>query len=522
MSLVLYKQANLLDLVHNLLFFQIKGTNYVITEGAKSVTMLGFNDIPAVGSEMTMAFLNQTHHFLFTDDLTQNLPENVTCLLPVSTKQEIFIYLSNYPPIQVNYKCSFDGIYMTLEAFEESDRYDINTTQLPPNWDSSIQQGITPLVRSNYHFLIQVFANKLSDVGTFAALPEFRIDPDGDQLSHIELGRIIRPRFLNYFELPDFNLSTPVKGIIPAVSYYMLIKEMSGQNLLSTLTTTVYKCINGKVNHANHPDFNLRTWINSEKKFLTNMPAQVYTNHSAKHYLYYLSPFSSDTAVRVKMEINTKDRALAPEFISEATTLKQDETLVIPFTQMLSAITSLEKLIYVSVSLINGADATLAHPVTYIYLPKTEHNRAFLFQNRLGVFDTVVTQTQSNTIEVSKEEQRRILTPGYSSYIGDLSSDDPEIEDTFTAETGPITAAMAQHYKELAISRVVFMQSDDRFIRVWIEEGSFKILDEENELHNVSFKYKSAFADDMLSTDLKLPEPTHEDYSTEYLKTDYN
>ncbi|TLX73687.1 hypothetical protein E9993_14615 [Labilibacter sediminis] len=523
MSLVLYKTPNPIDLVHNLLFFKIKGTDHTLTEGLKAELIIDITTAPSSGDVLTLTFLDQDHVFLFTSNVNQSLPPGVNCLLPIADKYEVFLRIANYMPIKSNYSCAYMGTFIALVALLEGDEYDITGVMNPDNsWSFESISGIINSFRSNYHFLVQVFANKLSDTGTFSALPEFRIDPDGDQLSHIELGRIIRPRFLNFFELPDMDLSAPVKGLIPVVSYYLVIKEMSGQNLISTLTTSVFKGVNGKVNHASHPNFNLRTWINSEKKFLTNMPSQVYTNHSAKHYLYYLSPFSADTAVRVKMDINSKDAALAPEFISEAITLKQDETMLIPFTQMLANITSLQQLVYVSVSLINSADATIANPITFIYLPKKEHNRAFLFQNRLGVFDTVITQVQSNTLKVSKEGKRTILTPGYSSYIGDLSSDDPEIEDTFTAETGPITAAMAQHYKELAASRVVFLQSDDRFIRVWIEKGSFKILDEDNELHNVKFNYKSAFADDILSTDLKLPEPAHEDYSLEYLKTDYS
>jgi len=291
--------------------------------------------------------------------------------------------------------------------------------------------------------------------------------------------------------------------------------------MLSNLTTTTYKVINGKVNNADHPRFDLREWIGSTKKFLNNMPNQVYTWHQAKHYLYFLSPFSTDTPVRVKIAINSTDGDAPQEHISAATTLKQDEILLIPVTGMLSNITNMAKLLYASVSLIDAGNTTIANAITFYYLPKTLYNRAFLFQNRLGGFDTLITRAQDNDFKVKKNEQRRILTPDYSQYLGDLSSDYPQIEDKFTAETAPVSAGMIQHYKEFAASRVAFLQSDDRWVRVWIEDGNFSCQDEDKDLHVFKFTYKPMFDGDIISTELALPEPEHEDYSKEYLKTDY-
>jgi hypothetical protein len=522
MSLVLNKYPQSLDLVHNRLFFQIQGTSKVLQEGSKASFKITMPDAPSVGQEMQLTFMSRVHNFIFTLDPDQDVPDGYDYVLPSYDKSEMFLYLANYAPLKTYYTGSYLTSYMEFEAIVEGSDYNITVDSLPTeNWTSEITDGVDYEEVSNYHFLVTVYANKLSDTGTFTALPEFRIDPDDDQLSYIELGRILRPRFLNFFELPDFDLNTPTKAILPVLSYYMVLKEMSDTTILATKTTGTYKVINGKVNHSSHPDFNLRTWINSYKKFLTNMPSQVYTNYSAKHYLYYMSPYAADTSVQVYFDINSKSDSDPETYTSDSITLSQDGILVIPVTDILASISTPSKLVYVTVSVKTESGTTIAGTKTYIYLPKTEYNRSFLFQNRWGVFDTIVIQKQSNTLEVEKETNRTILQPGYSQYIGDLSSDDPEIEDTFEAETGPITLAMAQHYKELAISRVVFLQSDDRWIRVHIVKGSFSISDEDDELHNVKFTYKSAFADDMLSATLSLPEAENKDYSDEYLETDY-
>lgn len=51
--------------------------------------------------------------------------------------------------------------------------------------------------------------------------------------------------------------------------------------------------------------------------------------------------------------------------------------------------------------------------------------------------------------------------------------------------------------------------------------GSFDISDETEDLQNVSFSYRPAFSGDILSSELSIPEQPREDYSQEYLKTDY-
>ncbi len=524
MSLVLYKQPNTLDLVHNHLFFQIKGVPPDYQPGAKVWWKIETtHGLPSDGDEIHLPFLGQVHKFIFSDVFPMpSLPDGFNCALPTTSHRDICTALGNYLPFKQYYTITYDGVQFVIEALLLGADYNISDSVFPDEYDNrDYWPGLNKVIPTNYHFLAQLSANKLSAVGTFISLPEFRIDPDDDLLSHIEVGDLLRSRFRNYFELPDFDLSAPSKALIPVISYYLIFKEMSGDNMLSTLTTTTYKVINGKVNRADHPRFNLRTWIASEKKFLTNMPKQVYTWFEAKHFLYYLSPFATDTSVRVKLEINSKEGNAPEEHMSEVTTLKQDEILIIPVTGMLASLTNMAKLHYVSVSLINDADVTIANAVTFFYLPKTMHNRAFLFQNRLGGFDTLITRAQKNTFKVKKKEQRRIMTPDYSPYLGDLSSDDPEMQDTFTAETIPVSGAMVQHYKEMAASRVAFMQSDDRWVRVWIEPGSFKAEDENKDLNIFKFTYKPMFDGDILSTKLSLPEPAHEDYSLEYLKTDY-
>ncbi len=534
MSIVLYKNPHAVDLVHNKLFFQIKGIPANLNPGEKAKLVIDTRSdsidpddpplwYPENNSSMELTCLGQTHRFIFLDAFPVMVPpDGYDYVLPTNSNRDVATALSNYPPFRDNYSIYFTGILMNIQALIDGAGYNIIADKLPePYSEHENVSGVDPVSPTNYHFLVQVFANNLSDPGTFVPLPEFRIDPNNDQLSHLEVGQILRSRFRNYFELPDFSLSKPVKALIPTISYYLSFKEMSGVNLLSTLTTLTYKVINGRVNHADHPRFNLRTWINTDKKFLSNMPSQVYTWHGAKHFLYYLSPFSNVTQVRVKLDINSTQVTDPDEHFSEVISLNQDEILIIPVTHMLDSIATPEKLVSVSVSLIDSSDITLANAITFLFLPKTLFNRAFLFQNRLGGFDTIITYKQSNSLKVKKDEKRQILTPDYSPYIGDLSSDEPDIEDTFTAETAPVSSAMAQHYKELAASKVAFLQGDDRWIRVWIEAGSFKTVDEKKDLHVFKFKYKPMFDGDMLSTELKLPEPPHEDYSQEYLKTDY-
>ena len=80
---------------------------------------------------------------------------------------------------------------------------------------------------------------------------------------------------------------------------------------------------------------------------------------------------------------------------------------------------------------------------------------------------------------------------------------------------------MAQHYKELIASRSAYLQVPGGWVRVLISAGNVSIFDDEKDLQTVKLKYSPAFSDDHINHSLVLPEVDQEDYSMEYLKTDY-
>jgi len=525
MSLIAYNQPKGLDLAGNHLFFKVKGTDYLVAAGEKAQLRLS-GGIPANAEFFSLTFKGRSHHFYLSNAVPIPVPEGYDMVIPsnVVSVGGISHLLANYPPLSEYYEVETLNPDLLITAKAEGEAFTIIADMSGVTaWSVANERaGENRIVRENYHVKALFSLENLSEKGTFVSLPEFRLDPDSNQLVELEVGEIIRRRFLNYFDLPDFILPDPVKAQVATMAYKLSLNEMSGTTVLSALHLVNFSALKGKVNRADHPDFDLREWINSNKRFLTNQPGRIYTWLGAKHYLYWLNPMGGiNRGIRIKVEMISAV-ALEPEtYWFDLDGIYQDEVIIIPVTDIVMAFPNGDQALEAHVSVVSADGITLAGLQSYQYLPKRLHARAFLFQNRLSGFDTVTTQYQQNTLKVTKDENRRILTQGYSRYQGDLSSDEGEAEDIFTAETGPIPAAMADHFKEMANSGVVFLQGDDRFIRIWIEKGSFKLTDETDDLQNVKFKYKSAFAGDLLNSQLKLPEAPHKDYADEYLKNDY-
>lgn len=375
------------------------------------------------------------------------------------------------------------------------------------------------LVFDDYHISAVFFVENLSAVGTTTSLPEFRLDTDDDDVAELfDFGEIIRSRFFNYFPLPDFSMTETIKAANVLIGYTVVLAEKDGDNQLSTLTVGEYKALNGRVNDSIHPNFDVRDWINTYRKFLTNAPAHIYTYNGAKQYLYYLNPYPNQISVLVQMVAVTFSGE--QKYQSAYITINANETLVVPVMDIITAQFG-QTTIEVQVWIEDNVRTMLAGVQTFHIIPKTLYARTFLFQNRYGVFDTLTIANTDNSFKTERIEGVRTLTPNYKTLDGNVSSEIALVDDTFEAETGPIPIATAQHYKEMAETRAVFLQDADRFVRVHIESGSFKIYDDTKDMQIVKFKYKPAFRGDLLNSQLDLPKGAPEDYSMEYLKTDY-
>ena len=370
----------------------------------------------------------------------------------------------------------------------------------------------------DYHIRARIFVENLSNPGTYFELPEFRLDPYSDGTVELyDIGNVIRRKFSGYFDLPDFEMSGPVKTLATVIKYNVTFVEMDGDTEIASINSGNLMAINGRINLTDYPGFDLRTFLNYNKKFLTNSPDRIYTYYGSKHYLYYINSESDAISVTFKSEIHTKSGI--KEYVSDSIILQQYQGTLFPVGDIISAYGN--DVIYAIVWLENSGGTTLAGPKSYFFRSKTLYAKTFIFQNRFGVFDTINTYSHENNITTERSNSLKNLTPGYKRLDGNVSSDLLSLVDTFDAETGAIPIATAQHCKELIESEAVFLQSDDRWIKVIVDAGSFTISDEGDDLQNVAFSYQTAYGGDMLNTDIKLPQPEHEDYSSEYLKTDY-
>lgn len=371
----------------------------------------------------------------------------------------------------------------------------------------------------DYHVRAKISVENLSTPGTYFELPEFRLEVDSGGLTSLyDIGRVISQRVSKYFDLPDWSMSGMAKTLATIARYKVTFKEMDGPDELNSTGTGELKAIDGRVNQASHKNFSIKSWITENTKFLTNSPEQIYIYAGAKFYLYYLNPFSNSLDIKLRIEADTP--AGQESFTSSKLNLQSEESAIIPVSEIIEREFGGD-LYKAKVWLYNASDNTVAGPKTYHFMNKRLFAKSFVFQNRFGVFDTLTTVEEKNSLETERYGRMRNISPSYKSLDGNLSSELESVDDIFEAETGPIPIPNAQHYKEMLESNNVFLQGKDRWIKIWVDKGRFNISDESEDLQNVSFQYKAAFTGDLLSSELSMPEQEQEDYSNEYLKTDY-
>lgn len=533
MSLLLYKQPKALDFSGNHLFFQMKGTDYILVHPSTAFLSFLRGNLWKMASGMLMylKFMGVTHCFKFLDETAPAeepvLPVNWIIRFTATTKEESLISgLIAYPPLGTYYAVTLWGDRVIIRANVGSPIYDINYDWAYPlpafGFEYMRNVGIAQVNRPDYHFNCTLFVENMSSQGTYKSLPPFRIDADENQIAEIDIAGIVRRRFLNYFDLPDFSANTPVKTQYSTLAYYMELSEMSSTTVVSTLTTPVFDALNGRVNNSDHGTFELKAWTAEKKRFLNNMPAYMLTYAGSKHHLFYLNAFAGTSSIVVKMTISTTLTADMPYSFTLAN-LAQYHIVMIPIAGILAdQVTDITTITQVVCWVEDASGTLLAGVQTFVFRQKHIYARSFLFQNPFGMFDTIAVQTTKNSLKTEATENTLTLQSGYSRYVGDVVMDLLPGEDNFTAETGPITFDMAAHLKELlAWPRVVFLQAQDRYIRVVIDAGSTTISDQEKDVCNVSFKYKPAFSGDMLSSAIELPKVVHRDHSDEYIETDY-
>jgi hypothetical protein len=394
-----------------------------------------------------------------------------------------------------------------------------NSIDLARNYLFLSVKGTGASGASDYKIIVKIFVENLSDKETPFELPPFKIDFDADNIGVLyDIGNIITRKFNLFLDLPEFNSQVPQKCKGLTISYSVLFEERDGDTVLSSLNVDNMRALNGKINSADHVGFNISSWLSLNKKFLTNSPARINCYYGSKHYLTWLNIFPDHVAVRLRIDATTL--LGIKDYTSDVINLASGEGARFPIGDIISAKWGKE-ILQARVWLENIEGVSIAGVKTLNFSDKPLYAKTFLFMNRFGVFDSLITISESNNYNVEREIAKASLPLHYNRNTGDLSSKVLFADDIFEAETGPISITTAQHYKEFAESKVIFLQGKDRFVRIAIEPSSFKISDENSDLQNVTFKYRSAFAGDILNNEIELPTALPEDYSREYLKTDY-
>lgn len=379
-----------------------------------------------------------------------------------------------------------------------------------------VKSSLTPPAGADHYVLVNISMEIMYGAGT-VSIPEFRVHFNASGIADVrDFGQIAMEYFRRHPVVPP---SAVVPQVLPSpfITCLMSFTDVVDGQESGELSLGPWRLINGRVNASEYPGFDLRSKLSAVQGYLSNSPDNIYTYKGAEHFLYFLNPGSGNAQVRVVMY---GDGDLdGDRYESPLVSLGDGEVLVVPVSRLIGELPVEPS--YVEVQVVTDSGSVIGRPKTFWFNTPELYSRTLLFLNRYGVFDTVTGVTLSNKFAVKDNAAVRSLPPDYLAQAGDYVQDDASEEDSFEFETGPVTMEMAQHYKELIASRSAYLQVPGGWVRVLISAGNVSIFDDEKDLQTVKLKYSPAFSDDHINHSLVLPEVDQEDYSMEYLKTDY-
>ncbi len=505
MGVTLLTYPRELSFTRNPLGFELKGENYIAMPGIRARLTLQHTSALIYGESFTLSFLDYSLTFWvvgsIVDDSGLNIASGSTTEQIVTQLNDNF-YLSEYydisfvasDEIKIDAKQPGSDFNMTVD-FSSVAGLDVLSSTL----------GYSTINPMGYKLFMQLFIETYYDTGVYDQVTEMYLDLDANGRTPLRLEDITRYLF-PYTDLPELSGPTIKLCMHTVKRYYIKVAEYYGNpaEMKKLITSDIYFVLNGQVPVNIFPGVGFHDYVTVNKNFLITGPLTKYTWESASQYLYFFNPNAGDTnELDLCVEIFFTDGTSFDQVVDTYSPANRNQVYWMPvgYTQLDLGSAVPAKTIYkYKVSLNLGVAGPpkkqVAAPVTFNMIPQPLYAREFLFQNRYGVYETLLTTgKQKNDLKTKRQEFLKELAPEYTLQDSEVKSDLNDREDIFTCSTGFKRREVIEDLKQCLISENFFILKDGEYVRCRVIAGSFKIYNENEDLFSLEFKYSFAFKD---------------------------
>lgn len=359
----------------------------------------------------------------------------------------------------------------------------------------------------------QIFIETVADSDTFHALPLMNLDPDSSGIADIDVSKILHRRM--YIDIPDFENVSITRLTHSTLRYKIQFKEIYSETEV-TKDTSIFTAIKSRLNYYNYPLETLDNYITQGKNYLSHSTDVINTIVGSIHYLVLL--VKHPDIYNVKIAATYSDNSIINRTIGSFTTVTNNNVYSIPAGLKHRDLAIPGKVLKsYEIWVEDNNNQIVFRKIKFIVSRFHQAKRCFLFSNLLGGIDTIITESQSDSIKVERDTFTKYLPIDYQTSDKNITTIVTDYSNIFEANTGYITRKQAELCKELSISETVYLVGQRSFIAINIDKATFDIADDKEDLFSFKFKYSPAFEKDLIL----LSSGTSESYSDNDYSDDY-
>lgn len=492
------KYPKTVDLARNNCGMIVKGTNFYINQGQKGSFQI---HMPANLPLCTIHVpaLEFGTILIFTVVATPN--DGGFQLKLGSTAEETAIQF------RLNYKLSkyfnvwYDGAgIIKFETWDKGD-YIVNEetafiVESPVTLTLSNRvSGIAPVYNQGYKIFYLLLIERDYMSGVFESIEFFGdADLNGELPIHLSF---IKSYFIGR-DLPAVNLNTYPIANFTVKRYKLSIAEYYSDILRRLLETEVLYMLSAKIDPIDYPGLNLPDLITSTKTYLKNGLDIIKSTDATQQYLYFMAPTNYTGQLYIKTEKFFDDGVTPNEVVNKNVVagLNQYQIIIIPvgFKALgFDAHAKAENIYKYQVSLLDVGNNVIGRLMTYYVRPHNERDLVFLYENRFGVFDTLIATGEiQRKHNISNKIHQKYLPLDYVNTDTELISENKDDFPTFKVNTGSYTLNLAIEIEAMLSANYFYKIENNQYKRCMLKKSSNTVSDSIENLYSVEFEYQFA------------------------------
>lgn len=475
-----------IDFCGNGLNFKVLGSHYVVTAGQVGVYVI---QVPAGGVV--------ADDYIELWDFENEERFRITFTTELASISEIAAVLFASYTFMKYYSLSTSGMQLTVSTREKITTLWTTMATLSANFSSPYKQnGVSPVYKSDY--TLYTYLDYYS--GSFnKKVTEFPTDPDNAGASVFSVGKLLK----SYIKpsLPD--LATAYFSAFYMLKYLMLVGErykIDGTSIsVGAMKSFTGWALNGKIDYEKFPGYSLVDDIQDNQIFL-NTSGEIELWTDAMHFLHFFNPLATAETFYLKVKVyytdltnnentiagsaHTPDNGLITRFPCSLEMLAEwDATLV-----------DADKTPYKYDVWIEHADESVLCSKTFRLIDKPMFYKEFAYLNKFGVIEFLNLATKATRKLVNKKNVSK-YQPALDYAVEDpqLGVELDESYNQFEVTSGNITQEQALAFEYVLDSNIFYEIVNGDYIPCTIDEGTFEIIPESDDIVSVKFTYRRAF-----------------------------